>query len=63
MEGNALYYRLEMIYRVADERFRSLMRQKNKTHAEYCENIAKIQLWRYVALEASFGMREIERGR
>jgi hypothetical protein len=57
-----LYVKLETVYMVARERFRALMDEKPRTHAEYCSNLAKIQIWKTIVLEASFGMREIERG-
>jgi hypothetical protein len=57
-----LYARLATVYEVSRERFRALMDEKPRSHAAFCENIAKIQTWKTAVLESSFGMREIERG-
>jgi hypothetical protein len=61
--AKSTYYRLEAIYRVARAQFLALVRQRPQTHSDYCANLSKVQIWKEVMLEASYGMRQIQRSR
>lgn len=64
MKHGNLYVRLETIYTVSREKWKTLMDEKPALrNNDWLASCDKRDIWRGAMLKASFGMREIERGK